>query len=217
VTAPDPPLRTVVQSDALAWLEDNPARPATGVVTSLPDMSELPELGFDAWRTWFVDASRRVIRWLPEGGAAVFYQSDVRHRGLWVDKAHLVSCAADLEHAPLLFHRIVCRKPAGTETHGRASYAHMIAVSRALLPAAKRPYPDVLPDAGLMPWSRAMGAEACLLACNWLRLETAAQTIVDPFCGQGTVLAVANTLGLDAIGVERCARRCRRARTLRLP
>jgi hypothetical protein len=216
VSPNEPPLRTVVHGEALAWLAENSARPATGVVTSLPDLSELPELGFDAWRTWFVEAARRVIRWLPDGSGAVFYQSDVRHRGLWVDKGYLVACAAEIEHADMLWHRIVCRKPAGTETHGRASYAHMIAVSRSVLAPAKRPYPDVLPDAGMMPWSRAMGAEACRLACNWLRLETAARTIVDPFCGHGTVLAVANELGLDAIGVERCARRCKKARTLRL-
>ena len=34
-------------------------------------------------------------------------------------------------------------------------------------------------------------------------------TIVDPFCGWGTVLAVANTLGLDAVGVDLSARMCR--------
>ena len=33
-----------------------------------------------------------------------------------------------------------------------------------------------------------------------------------PFCGWGTVLAVANALGLDAIGVDVSARMCRRAR-----
>jgi tRNA G10 N-methylase Trm11 len=43
--------------------------------------------------------------------------------------------------------------------------------------------------------------------------------VVDPFCGQGTVLAVANTLGLAAIGVDRNSRACRAARklTLELP
>jgi tRNA G10 N-methylase Trm11 len=37
---------------------------------------------------------------------------------------------------------------------------------------------------------------------------------VDPFCGYGTVLAVANALGLDAVGVDLSARMCARARTL---
>jgi tRNA G10 N-methylase Trm11 len=38
--------------------------------------------------------------------------------------------------------------------------------------------------------------------------------VVDPFCGVGTVLAVANETGLDAIGVELNRKRARKARTL---
>jgi tRNA G10 N-methylase Trm11 len=37
---------------------------------------------------------------------------------------------------------------------------------------------------------------------------------LDPFCGVGTVLAVANALGLDALGVERSTKRCEQARQL---
>jgi tRNA G10 N-methylase Trm11 len=44
--------------------------------------------------------------------------------------------------------------------------------------------------------------------------ETATRTIVDPFCGYGTVLAVANALGLDAIGVDLSTRMCKKARSL---
>jgi tRNA G10 N-methylase Trm11 len=39
---------------------------------------------------------------------------------------------------------------------------------------------------------------------------------VDPFCGFGTVLAVANALGLDAVGVAIAARMCRQARELKV-
>ena len=39
-------------------------------------------------------------------------------------------------------------------------------------------------------------------------------TIFDPFCGVGTVLAVANVLGLDALGVEKSKKRCEQARLL---
>jgi tRNA G10 N-methylase Trm11 len=43
-----------------------------------------------------------------------------------------------------------------------------------------------------------------------------ARLVIDPFCGHGTVLAAANALGLDAIGVELTARRAKKARTLTL-
>jgi hypothetical protein len=75
----------------------------------------------------------------------------------------------------------------------------------------------VLPSTGAMTWSRAMGVAACETAARFLLADTACRTVVDPFCGLGTMLAVANAHGLDAIGVERVARRVRKARALRLP
>src|SRR5690606_25585223 len=80
--------------------------------------------------------------------------------------------------------------------------------------ASRKPGPDVLPDAGFAPWSRAMGVAACRVACAWLRDNTETRVVVDPFCGRGTVLAVANRMGLDAIGVDIGAKRCRAARSL---
>jgi tRNA G10 N-methylase Trm11 len=40
--------------------------------------------------------------------------------------------------------------------------------------------------------------------------------IFDPFCGVGTVLAVANALGLEAIGVEKARKRSEQSRLLRV-
>lgn len=216
LSTPPAPRREVIQAEALGWLEQNAAPAGASVITSLPDVSEVPELGFDGWRAWFVEAARQIIRWVPPDGVAIFYQSDIRRGGVWVDKGYPVMRAADEEGAPLLWHKIVCRHPPGTVTHGRASYSHLIGVARAERGAPRSPGPDVLPGAGFMPWSKAMGVEACRLACRFLKAETSTRVVVDPFCGKGTALAVANLFGLDAIGVDRSARRCRAARNLSL-
>jgi hypothetical protein len=79
------------------------------------------------------------------------------------------------------------------------------------------PYPDVLGSTGVMTWSQATGGAACELACRYVLSHTATRTVVDPFCGVGTVLAVANSLGLDALGVEIANKRARKARTLVWP
>jgi hypothetical protein len=208
------PCRSIVEGEALAWLEGNPAPEGAGVITSLPDASEMPELGFEAWRAWFIGAARRILRWTPPAGVAIFFQSDVRHGGEWIDKSYLVMQAAEHERASLLWHKIVCRRPPGTIAFGRPSYSHMLAFTRGAPLFAKRPGPDVLESAGFMPWSRAMGVDACRVACRFLRDATAARVVVDPFCGKGTVLAVANAMGLDAIGVDLSAKRCRAARAL---
>ncbi len=214
-TEPAPP-RRVVCADAFEWMRTHRAEPFTSVVTSLPDASELPKLSFDEWKSWFVDAARTVIRWTPEDGVAIFFQSDVRRQGIWVDKGYLVMRAAEQESGFVLWHKIVCRAPPGTVAPGRPSYSHMICISRAARAFPHRPGPDVLPDAGATSWTRAMGVEACRVACSYLREETDTRVVVDPFCGRGTVLAVAEAMDLAAIGVDISARRCRAARAFRI-
>ena len=183
-------------------------------MTSLPDISEVPALGFDGWQRWFEDAALLTMQSVPDEGVAIFHQSDIRHSGLWVDKGTLVARAAERAGVGLLFHKIVCRLAPGTATHGRAGYAHLLAFARTLRPSLRRATPDVLPDAGARPGTKAMGVNACVEAVRYVIAETQTRTIVDPFCGFGTVLAVANALGLDAVGVDLSTRMCRRARTL---
>jgi hypothetical protein len=210
------PTRHIIRAEALAWLADNEPPPHTSIITSLPNVTEMPEQDFAAWRTWFRQAAERVLRWLPPDGVALFYQSDIRHGGVWVDKGYLVMSAAEAAGACLLFHKIVCRKPPGTITHRRAGYAHLLAFAHAPRPRLAHPGPDVLPDAGAMPSPKSMGVAACRLACRFLREETDTRTVVDPFCGHGTALAVANEYGFDAIGIDTSARQCRAARSLRI-
>lgn len=208
-----PPRRVVVHAEALEWLRLNPAQLRTSVITSLPDISEVPQKGFDAWRSWFIAAARQVLRWVPDDGLAIFFQSDIRHEGTWIDKGFLVMSAAEAESASLIWHKIICRRPPGSIGLGRSTYSHMLCFSRRPRPAPTRPGPDVLADAGHMPWNRAMGENACRIACRFLRDETPTQRVVDPFCGEGTVLAVANHFGFDSIGIDLSAKRCRASLT----
>ena len=62
-----------------------------------------------------------------------------------------------------------------------------------------------------------MGWEACRAAVQMVQDLTVSKTIVDPFCGHGSVLEIANQMGFAAIGVEIHARRARKARNLHLP
>lgn len=210
------PHRTVHHGDAFTWLRAQERLSGASVITSLPDVSEVPALSLDVWRAWFEDAAVLTMGAVPPEGVAIFFQSDIKRDGLWIDKGALVSRAAERAGMGLLFHKIVCRKPAGTVTYGRASYSHLLGYASTLRPSLRRATADVLADAGFMPGNKAMGVNACVEACRFVLAETTTRTIVDPFCGWGTALAVANAMGLDAVGVDLSARMCKRARLLRI-
>lgn len=209
------PRRIIHHGEALTWLARQGRIAGASAVTSLPDLSELPRLGFEAWQAWFQEAAAAVMNAVPDQGVAIFFQSDVRHQGLWVDKGYLVARAAERAGMRLLFHRIVCRKTAGTPTFGRASYSHLLGFARSALAGQARPAADVLPDTGFVPGRKAMGLNACVAACQFILNHSPTRIVVDPFCGWGTVLAAANGLGMEARGVDLSARMCRRARVLR--
>lgn len=206
--------RVVYQAEALKWLIEHSPLPGSSIVTSLPDLSEFPHPDFTTWKVWFEHAAAIVMGAVPEEGVAIFFQSDIRHRGLWVDKGALVTHGALRAGGQLVFHRVVCRHPAGTLSAGRASYAHLLGFAHKPIKGGLRPRADVLPDGGWVAGKKAMGVLACQEACRFIIQETSTRTIVDPFCGWGTVLAVGNALGLATVGVDYSPRMCRRARVL---
>ncbi len=205
--------RSVECADAIPWMEARGRIAGACAVTSLPDVSEV-NLALLAWRAWFLNAVRLVVDAVPEESASLFFQSDIKRDGAWIDKGAMVTRAAEDAGARVLFHKIVCRRPPGMLTYGRPGYTHLIAVSRALKCPDVLPLPDVITDAGRQPWVRAMGIRAAAHAVRFARDQMGAKVIFDPFCGVGTVLAVANALGLEALGVEKSRKRCEQALAL---
>jgi hypothetical protein len=182
-------------------------------VTSLPDVSEVGK-ALPVWRDWFLGAVRLVVDSVADESAALFFQSDIKRDGRWIDKGSMVIRAAEDAGAHVLFHKIVCRRPPGVLTYGRPGYTHLIGVSRALRCPDILPLPDIITDAGRLPWVRAMGVRAAAHAVRFAKDYAGAKVVFDPFCGVGTVLAVANTLGLDALGIELSRKRCEQSRQL---
>jgi hypothetical protein len=211
------PNRCVVCEDALVWLPRNTPLAGGSVITSLPDASNLPQLSLEQWKTWFTRAAVSCLAATPPDGVCIFYQTDIKRDGTWVDKGYLCQKAAEEQGAHLIWHKIVCRKEIGKPVFGRPGYAHMLCFAKVPHERALPGYPDVLPITGHMTWSQAMGLEACKLACTYVRSHTQSHTVVDPFCGLGSVLAVANSFGLHALGVEIAHKRARKARNLQLP
>ncbi|MBP7371820.1 MAG: hypothetical protein KA923_03200 [Opitutaceae bacterium] len=193
---PASPTRTIVCADSLPWMREHGPLAGACAVTSLPDVSEV-NIPLPDWRVWFLDAVQLVVNSVADDSAALFFQSDIKRDGRWIDKGALVTRAAEDAGAHILFHKIICRAPAGRLTPGRPGYTHLIAVSRALRCPDALPIPDVIAD-----------------AVRFARDHARATSIFDPFCGVGTVPAVANALGLDSLGIEKCRKRAEQSRAL---
>jgi hypothetical protein len=153
----------------------------------------------------------------------VFYQTDIKHDGMWIDKSFLCSQAAANCGSKLLWHKVVCVTSPGDTRPGRPAFTHMLAYSMQHRPDPAVCSADVLAQRGMMTWKRAMGLDPCIYACALAKqaASTAPEgerlsTVMDPFCGYGTTLVVANKMGMNAIGVERSRSRCKISSLLNL-
>ena len=206
--------RTVVHGDALEWLAAHPHQEGCSLLASMPDVSELG-CSMPLWEAFFRRAVRLCLGAADPGGLCCFFQTDTRHGGGWISKGGIVLSEAAALGVPLLWHKVVLRAPANTVSRSRAGYSHLMAFSSALRIPAGRATPDVLPDLGEVPWSHSMGTRAAVRMMRDVRsYSPATHTILQPFCGIGTALAVANAHGFHAVGIERNRRRAEQARLL---
>lgn len=98
-----------------------------------------------------------------------------------------------------------------------ASYVHLLCFSHSHIEPGSSYTPDVMAHRGTMLWKRAMGLRACEFACKYIATHIpSTQCIVDPFCGSGSILSMANLFGLHSIGVDHSRSRCLAASELQV-
>lgn len=201
-------MKEIVCADAIRWMAETPRRGA--VITSLPDVEEAG-LDFQSWPGWFKGACAMAMNLTEDRAPAIFYQTDRKHGGEWLSKPALLIEAADEAGLRLIWHKIVLRRGVGQTDIHRPGFSHLMAFSRKGKPGAATP--DVI-ERGQIIYPNAIGlavAKACVkFAAQSSRL------VLDPFCGRGTIPAVADLFGLDSIGVDIDPAQCEKARLLRL-
>ncbi len=212
----DTPTRQVFCDDAIQWLKNFNPSPGYSFLGSLPDISEFSGSSLEEWSSWFQSTAELILDRTSPEGVTLFFQSDIKHEGTWVDKAYIIQKAAEKLGHKLLFHKIFCRASPGTIMFGRPSYSHMLCFSRTVIPDLAKSTADVVADLGDKTWMRGMGLEASLIASTFILKHTTTRTLVNPFCGEGSALAAANFLGLNAIGIERSPKRSEKARLLKV-
>lgn len=219
------PSRTVLCLDTTKWLQQIDAFPGS-VVTSIPDFSEINMAPQD-YKPWFVQIAGQILTKLTKDESApsqvaIFYQTDCKitdSKGVvseWIGKSFLLQQAAQTSGCRLLFHKIALIKEVGGVGR-RPTFSHVLCFTAQALCCYRnnqvQAYPDVTPRGDVL-WAKGMGTQATMMAVKFVRDVVKARMVVDPFCGKGTVLAAANFLGMDAIGVELSSVRCTKSRKL---
>ncbi|KAK5580741.1 hypothetical protein RB653_000765 [Dictyostelium firmibasis] len=199
--------RDIYCMDAVQWLKDNEISPQSSVITSLPDITEVSGMNLEQYKKWFTDTVSLITSKLDENNVAIVYQTDIKRRWKmdrsiieeYVDKGYLAQKGAETSDCKVVWHKIMTAH--NNISNNKATFTHMICF-------AKNPtnikYQENTPDIGgrgSMVWSRAMGLNACVIAILYCR-SIGSTTIIDPFCGKGSVLAVANVYGLNSVGVD---------------
>jgi hypothetical protein len=217
-----PPRRTVFCAEALAWLEEQESLPS--VLTSLPDITEVggPPLSIrdaQTYRDFLQNTTALITKKLRPGCVAVFCQTNSLFAGELIDKAACLTTGALSVGAPQLWHKILLRSDVGSVKPGKLpgfssllAYASPTDAGDSQLHARGPAFPDVF-HRGDTAWSRAMGVDAALAACKFIKAR-GGDEVLDCFCGTGTVLAAANHVGLSATGVDLSPKRVRHAKVM---
>ena len=223
-----PKPREVLCIDAVDWILGCDAPLAGSVFTGIPDIKDIPLFNnmknstalqrtedYLSWSTALLDG---LFRRLAIGQVAIFNVTDAKVMTTsgdivcWVDKSHLCSLSASKHQCNLLWHKIAIN----SENHDscspyRPSYTHLLCYGKQMeYKLSQFRTPDVF-DRGAMGWTKAIGLDACILGVAFLRDVVGTPLVIDPFCGHGTILAVANYFGLPSLGIEICVRRARQA------
>jgi hypothetical protein len=198
--------RIVLCQDAEQYLITKNSLPS--VITSLPDKEET-NFNLEEWKEWFIKMCVLIFTKLNNNGYAIFYQTDRKIDGGIIDKSYLVNKAACMYGIKQIAHKIVLKQKPETISLFRPSFTHFLVYSKN---GKAIKIPDVF-YAGKMIYKNAMGFNACEYACKIIKNNNI-NTIVDPFCGQGSVLAIANSFGLNAIGIDILQEQCELSKKL---
>ena len=195
--------KSILCADAIEWLESNTC---DSVFTSPPDAEEI-EKTLEDWGGWFRNAISLCFK--SSSGPVVFYVTDRKNGGRIHSKAEIVFSEAAICGAIPAWHKICLRRDVGQTDIHRPTFTHLLAFNG--LPG--KASPDVI-QRGKTIYKNGTGLVAARVGVEWIKKQ--ADNITDPFCGQGTIPAVAEALGLSATGIDIDETQCEKARVLSL-
>ncbi len=202
-----PVTRKVHCDDALQWLPKQTGLDA--ILTSLPEMEEM-KMNVKEYEAFFRDAASKCFESVSEDGYCIFMQTDRKHNGL-LDKSYWLTDEARELGFHTVWRKIALKRDVGKVDLFRPTFSYMLCFTKK--GKVGKPLPDVI-VAGETTYTHGFGIEAVKLCVDFVK-SSGIKTVVDPFCGSGTTLAVANAMGLSAVGVEISPKFCAMAKDLK--
>ena len=202
-------MKTIICVDSFEWL---PAHGDQGsVLTSLPDASEIGIEDLGEYEKWVRRAATECFRSASKGCPVIFIQTDRRKGGRQFSKASLLMNIAAEQGWFLLWHKIELTAEVGKSSLYRPTFRNMVCFGRGKMSAGQA-------TADVVPRSKPLydmafsfdAARACLEFCKEF-----SNRVLDPFCGYGTTLHVAEELGMDSVGVDIDEKCCEKARNFK--
>lgn len=204
------PKRIIYCQDAIPWLiaSGQDSVKLESIVTSIPEMDEVG-MSYKEYIPFFRNTARLCFEAVADKGYCIFLQTDRKYKG-WIDKSYLISDEASKLGMRMIWHKIALRKDVGKADIFRPTYSHMLCYSKNGLIGI--PVTDVI-HRGEVTYDNGFGIDAVKLVIDFLK-KRKIKTVVDPFVGSGTVVAVANAMGLKAIGIDIDKKQCKKAKIL---
>ena len=191
--------REIVVENALDWLRRQST--ISNVITGICDADECG-MEIEEYKAFFKEVSELIFTKLDSKGYAIFIQTDRKINRSWVDKSYLLTAIAYKAGLKLVWHKIVLKREVDRVFTHRPGYSHMLCYTKLGNPGEATP--DVIPVSESL-YKNGTPLEATIRAVEFVKRYSKAKDanmIIDPFVGRGTIPAVANSYGLDAIGID---------------
>lgn len=203
--------RNIICTDSLKWLVSQPDNSLPNVVTGICDQDEMDGYNMDQYKDFFANVASLIFQKLKPGCYAIFIQTDRKWQKQWLDKSFVLTNIARSHGYKTVWHKIVLHRGVDSTHLQRPTYAHMLCYSRDGTTGAATP--DVL-SVGKKLYKNGTPVNAATVALEFIKRYSRNNTVLDPFVGQGTIPAIANKLGLNAVGIDIDKNQCNKAELL---
>ena len=205
-----PSKRHIICDDAQLWLKKQKSLP--NVITGICDLDEI-NMNMPQYLDFFTNIARMIFEKIDPKGYVIFIQTDRKYNRSWIDKSYILSSLADSYGLKMIWHKIVLLRGVDRTDLHRPTYAHMLCYS--VEGTTGSATPDVIPVSKRI-YKNATPVAAALRAVEFVRKYSNSNTVIDPFVGRGTIPAIANMVGLDAVGVDIDQKQCQEAKALNI-